>query len=217
MYREIKTDLRKSPLGLTNDIWLWENQIEDINFDELNTFLLELEKELLKKPSLSTGGTSVEGVTSRFKYYNLFFENNEQLKKVENFIKNNIKLFLKYKTINQKKIYTQCWFNVLREGEEIKSHQHRAISDFHLSFISGNFCTTNNNTKTYYTSLNGEKGLGIDNGAGKLILFPSYTPHFTTVNKSKEERISIAFDIYPDISFIDSSYIEGGIIKETML
>jgi len=217
MYREIKTDLRKSPLGLTNDIWLWEDQIEDINFDELNTFLLELEKELLKKPSLSTGGTSVEGVTSRFKYYNLFFENNEQLKKVENFIKNNIKLFLKYKTINQKKIYTQCWFNVLREGEEIKSHQHRAVSDFHLSFISGNFCTTNNNTKTYYTSLNGEKGLGIDNGAGKLILFPSYTPHFTTVNKSKEERISIAFDIYPDISFIDSSYIEGGIIKETML
>jgi len=217
MYKEIKTDLRKSPLGLTNDIWLWEDEIKDIDFKELNTFLLKLEKELLKKPPLSTGGTGVNGVTSRFKYYNLLFQKHNELEKVENFINKNIKLFLKYKTIDQKKIYTQCWFNVLREGEDMKSHQHRNISDFHLSFISGNFCTTNNNTKTYYTTLNGEKGSGIDNSAGKLILFPSYIPHFTTPNKSKEERISIAFDIYPDISFIDSSFIEGGIIKETML
>tara|TARA_R110000796_G_scaffold201114_1_gene317247 strand:- start:1476 stop:2132 length:657 start_codon:yes stop_codon:yes gene_type:complete len=217
MYREIITDLRKSPLGITNNIWLWENINKDIDFAELNKFLLELEKELLQKPPLNTGGTGVKGVTSRFKYYNLFFKEHPELKKIENFILENIKSFLKYKNIHQNKIYTQCWFNVLREGEEIKIHQHRTINDFHLSFISGNFCTTNNDTKTYYTSFNNEQGFGICNEEGKLTLFPSYSPHFTTINKSKKERISIAFDVYPDISFIDPSYIEGGIIKQSML
>lgn len=217
MYREVITDLRKSPLGITNNIWLWEEEKKDIDFIELNKFLLILEKTLLKKPFLSSGGTGVEGVTARFKYYNLFFEDNSELKKTEKFIYENIKNFLNYKKIKQNKIYIQCWFNVLREGEQIKAHQHRTIDDFHLSFISGNFSTTDNNTKTYYTNFNKEKGISINNEKGKLTLFPSYSPHYTTKNKSKKERISIAFDVYPDISFIDPSYIEGGIIKEIVL
>tara|TARA_R110000751_G_scaffold52663_1_gene114683 strand:- start:3960 stop:4613 length:654 start_codon:yes stop_codon:yes gene_type:complete len=217
LYREVITDLRKSPLGLSNYIWLWENTIRNIDFVELNKFLLQLEKELLQKPSLSTGGTGVKGVTSRFGYYNLFFKEHPELRKVESFIYENIKYFLKHKNISQNEIYVQCWFNVLREGEEIKIHRHRAVGDFNLSFISGNLSTTDNDTKTYYTTFNEEKSFSIDNEKGKLTLFPSYTPHFTTINKSKKERISIAFDIHPEVSFIDPKYIEGGIIKKVML
>ena len=40
MYREVITDLRKSPLGITNNIWLWEEEKKDIDFIELNKFLL---------------------------------------------------------------------------------------------------------------------------------------------------------------------------------
>ena len=217
MLKEITTDKRKSPLGIASNIWLWERVEKNINFEKLNKYLLEFEKELLKKPPVSDGGTGAMGVTSRFPHYNLFLEDNIELKKVENFIIKNVKSFLELKRIEQRKVYIQCWFNVLRDGEQIKTHQHRNSDDFHLSYISGNFSTTNNNTKTYYMNLNNKIVEEVSNEEGKLTLFPSYLPHFSGINESKKERISIAFDIYPDVSFINPKFIDSGIIKQMVL
>ena len=217
MYKEFVYDSRKSCLGISKNIWMWESITKKINLLELNTFLLDLEKKLLLRPPLDDGGTNVGGLTSRYKHYNLLLFDNYQLKKLESFIAENVKNFLTYKNLNHTKIYIQCWYNVLRKNEKIDIHQHRNLEDIHLSFISGHFSTTENNTQTCYASLDKKNSVSVDNEPGKITLFPSYIPHYTTVNNQDKERISIAFDIYPEISFIEPTYMKNGIIKEVMI
>lgn len=217
MYSEYIYDNRISPLGISNNIWIWQSLDKTIDYNSLNTFLFEFEKELLKKPKLDDGGTGVGGITARYRHYNLLNSEHSEIKKLEQFILYNIKSFLNYKKLNYDFVYIQCWYNVLNKGEQISIHQHRNIEDYHLSFISGHLSTTENNTKTYYTSLNKKNAVGFNNEVGKLVLFPSFVPHYTDKNMSHNKRISIAFDIYPSIEFIDPTYIKSGIIKKLML
>jgi len=217
MYSEYIYDNKISPLGITNNIWIWQGLDKAINYNSLNKFLLEFQKELLKKTELDDGGTGVGGTTARYKHFNLLNLQHSEITKLEQFIIYNIKSFLNYKKINYNSLYIQCWYNVLSKDKQIAIHQHRNIDDCHLSFISGHLSTTENNTKTYYTSLNKKNAIGLDNEIGKLILFPSYIPHYTDKNISDRKRISIAFDVYPGIEFIDPTYINSGIIKKLML
>jgi hypothetical protein len=217
MYSEYIYDNKTSPLGINNNIWIWQALDKKINYNSLNKFLIEFEKELLKKPELGDGGTGAGGVTSRYKHFNLLNSQHSEIQKLEQFIVYNIQSFLNYKKIKYDSVYIQCWYNVLNKNKQIAIHQHRCIDDYHLSFISGHLSTTENNTKTYYTSLNKKNAVGLDNEVGKLILFPSYIPHYTDKNISDSKRISIAFDIYPSVEFIDPTYTKSGIIKKLML
>ena len=71
MYSEYIYDNRTSPLGINTNIWMWQGFDKTINYNALNNFLLDFEKELLKKPELNDGGTGVGGTTARYKHYNL--------------------------------------------------------------------------------------------------------------------------------------------------
>ena len=219
IYKEYIYDVnRVSPLGLTNNIWNFEEILSGIDFKELNKFLLEFEKELLQKEATNDGDTGLwEGVTSRYEHYNLLKQDHVEIKKLEEQIKKVVRSFLEYKKLYNEKVYILCWFNVLRKGEKLNLHRHIGIDQMHYSFISGHLSTTQNDTFTFYTDMSEKKRIEIKNELGKVTLFPTYIPHFTSENPTNDLRISIAFDIFPDKYFWNHDYINNGIIKELRL
>jgi|TARA_R100001126_G_scaffold102653_1_gene88015 hypothetical protein len=218
IYREYIYDIDKSPLGISSNIWHFHNKINNIDFNKLNKFLLNLEKDLLKKEPKRDGNTGLKNsVTSRFEYYNLLKQENDEIKKLELNIINTVRCFLEYKKININKIFIQCWFNVLRQNEQIKLHRHFKLNEVDSSFISGHLHCTDNNSSTFYGNLSESNFIEVKNMVGDLILFPSYVPHFVSKNTSTKDRISIAFDIYPNKSFCDKDYLKNNIIKEICL
>ena len=98
----------------------------------------------------------------------------------------------------------------MKKGDRIELHNHGFSND---SYLSGNFTVSSNDTKTVYNNpfsqYTKENVLvkmvedGIDDQSyyssknidGKLTLFPSYIPHFTTEHKSDSNRITLAFDL----------------------
>ena len=218
IYKEYLYDHKASPLGLSNNIWHFEYNLKNIDFEKLNLFLLEFEKELLKKEPLNDGGTGLlNGVTSRYQYYNLLKQDHNEIRKLEEQIKIVLKTFLNFKKIYLKKIYILCWFNVLRKNEKVEIHRHISINGIHSSFISGHINTTLNNTSTFYTDLSEQTNIEVPNELGKLTLFPSYIPHYTNKNLMDNERISIAFDVYSELDHCDPDYLDKGIVKEICL
>jgi uncharacterized protein YlaN (UPF0358 family) len=215
IYKEYVYDDKTSPLGLSNNIWHFETKLKNIDITELNLFLLQLEKELLKKRPLNDGGTGLpNGVTSRYEYYNLLKQDHNEIRKLEDQIKLVLKTFLNFKKIYLEKIYILCWFNVLRKNEKINLHRHVAINDMHYSCVSGHISTTNNNTSTFYTDLSEKNQIEVRNESGKITLFPSYIPHYTNENLTDNERISIAFDIHFNSDHCSKEYLDAGILKE---
>jgi len=197
IYKEYIYDDKVSPLGLSNNIWHFDAILKNINIKELNLFLLQLEKELLKKNPMNDGGTGLSnGVTSRYEYYNLLKQDHNEIRNLEEQIKIVLKTFLNFKKIYCNKIYILCWFNVLRKNEKINMHRHVPIHEMHYSCVSGHINTTANNTSTFYTDLSEKTQIEVCNELGKITLFPSYIPHFTNENLTDNERISIAFDVH---------------------
>ena len=92
-------------------------------------------------------------------------------------------------------LYVQCWANVMRKGEEIKSHNHSQNSNT-LDALSGHLCVqVDRFTSTYY------QGDPISNKNGAISFFPSSMYHWTDKYMGDSERITVAFDIirdYPD-------------------
>ena len=102
------------------------------------------------------------------------------------------------------------WMNIMKKGDRIELHNHGFCND---SYLSGNFTVSSDDTKTVYNNpfsqYTKENVLvkmvedGVDDPSyypsknidGKLTLFPSYIPHFTTEHKSDSNRITLAFDL----------------------
>ena len=173
-----------------------------INTQVLSEFLLYKEKEIIKKyPPFDDGGTSLpkESVTSRFIHYNLLqFPETNYLKK---YIRNTHDKFLKQLNQNiDQNYYAQCWFNVMRVGEQIKKHKHASEND---SYLSGHICVQVEKTNTYYESPFYKNEFASENIPGKITLFPSWMTHHTDQVSSFNERITIAFDIRPESSYIE--------------
>ena len=102
------------------------------------------------------------------------------------------------------------WMNIMKKGDRIELHNHGFCND---SYLSGNFTVSSDDTKTVYNNpfsqYTKENVLvkmvedGVDDPSyyssknidGKLTLFPSYIPHFTTEYKSDNYRITLAFDL----------------------
>ena len=94
-------------------------------------------------------------------------------------------------------LYIQCWYNVLRKGQEIKAHIHDSSN---LSYLGGHINVTTNDTYTAYirshNQLNEPDTYKIKTDIGKLTFFTSSMPHFTNKNPSDDVRITIAFDLF---------------------
>jgi len=122
-------------------------------------------------------------------------------------------------------ISANCWLNVMRKGDRIKIHQHGyhpsgylighfCVSCSNTATVYVNpyeHCDENEliedvrgdmtQSRMIYhdgeSDNDGEKLYASANREGKLTLFPTYVPHFTTEHKEDTERITLAFDLRP--------------------
>ena len=177
---------------------LIESTIKDINCLSLSKFLKNKEKEILKLKAGTDGYTGLgkNSITSRHHSYNLFDFKNKEISKLKKNILALHKIFLKQFSLTYKTLFIKGWYNILRKNEEIKPHLHGTGPDIYLG---GHFCVQCNNTSTYYINpvnqLNEPMLHKSQNKIGKLTLFQNCIPHYTDIQKSNDERITIAFDL----------------------
>ena len=96
-----------------------------------------------------------------------------------------------YNDIKDTPLYVQCWANVMRYGEQIKSHRHSESLELGGDrFLSGHLnVQVDGSTSTYYD------GSPILNKNGQMTFFPAHTFHWTDRYGNNSERITVAFDI----------------------
>lgn len=189
-----------SPLGLKIPYWQWNSDILDFNEEETCKFLLQTEKEIIKKhPPSADGQVNLpHSLGARYKFFNFFKFEHPTAKVLQNFIRDNVKSFFKEfpKKFDTSHLAISCWYNVLRKWEKIGYHVHADNFNMGESFISGHLTVACEKTSTHYYSMCRKIHWEIKNIPGSLTLFPSYIPHETDVHQGEHPRIMIAFDIF---------------------
>jgi hypothetical protein len=194
--------------------WNWI-MAEDLSFnnyeklDAIKKIVLEKEKEILRSTSnqYKSYGVNVDGntglgknsLTSRFPFFNVFSWEEPEIKFIEKYIYEKYVEFLNLINVERKKVWIQCWANVLRKNEEIKKHIH---SSHNMTWLGGHFMISCDNTSTFYENpmqvADEPQIYESKNKIGKLTFFQNNLPHYTNKHLSDSERISIAFDIIID-------------------
>ena len=169
----------------------------------LTKFLLNKEEQIKNMyPGTDDGGTNLgkTSVTSRFLYYNLLeFSETIFLKTI---IRKNHDAFLRNLNISiDKNYYVQCWFNVLRKGEKINRHHHAYDNE---GYLGGHICVNVNKTYTHYEYPYFGTIFSSLNEPCKITLFPNWLYHYTDKVEEDFNRITIAFDIRTEKSYINS-------------
>ena len=85
----------------------------------------------------------------------------------------------------------EFWFNAARQGESTDTHNH-----INKSVVSGVFYlkAPENSANLFFKEDKHEMEVKAE--TSKLVLFPAELDHYVPENKSEEERISIAFNLY---------------------
>jgi hypothetical protein len=185
--------------------YIFESKIHKINFNNLSKCLLKKEKEILKLPLTVKNGKITDGYTGlgknsttmRYNKYNVFNWKNKNISLLkENIINfhNNIINYFKLPPVNE--LYIQCWVNIMRKGEKIQPHIHGVKPD---TYLGGHICIQCNNTSTNYINpinqINDPEIYSSKNEIGKITLFQNNIPHFTDIQNTNNERITLAFDL----------------------
>ena len=172
----------------------------DVNVYRLSQQILKNEPTILNKyPSRGYHGKPTDGgtglglnsLTSRFLYFNVlkWWGTGVLRKSIR-------QGYEEYTNIKDQPIYVQCWANVMRKGDRIKSHIHDERTLPAPYNLSGHLnVKVDGLTSTYY---NGEPHV---NKKGEMVFFPSFIPHWTDMYNGEEERITVAFDIKKDDFF----------------
>tara|TARA_Y100000589_G_scaffold329452_1_gene376049 strand:+ start:1781 stop:2380 length:600 start_codon:yes stop_codon:yes gene_type:complete len=182
----------------------------NINIKKLSKQVLKNEPKVIKKHPAKTidfksnfdgqTGLGYNSLTSRSCHFNVLnWWNKRSLKE---YIRHGYEM---YTGIKGKSLYVQCWANVMRKGEQIKSHSHSFQDNLNVPeylHLCGHLCVqVDGTTSTYY------EGSKILNKNGTIVLFPSWAKHWTDVYEGDGERITVAFDIYNqelyDVGVID--------------
>ena len=195
--------------------YIFESKIHKINFNNLSKCLLKKEKEILKLPPTFKVGKITDGYTGlgknsttmRFNRYNVFNWKNKNISLLkENIINfhNNIINYFKLPPVNE--LYIQCWVNIMRKGEKIQPHIHGVRPD---TYLGGHICIQCNNTSTNYINpinqINDPEIYSSKNEIGKITLFQNNIPHFTDIQNTNNERITLAFDL--SLVKLDDNYV----------
>jgi len=196
----MKSGFKKTPFDVDYNFYIFENIINDVNFDVVSNIIKSKEKTILEdSPKSNTDGDTGLGndsLTSRFNYYNVLDWEDKNIQKIKNSIVNNIneiyEKILEEKPLNLK---IQCWANVMTKGQKIELHAHNTSND---CLLSGNICVDVDNTYTLYINpfkwFETKEIYSSKNEVGKITLFNSNLPHYTDEVLS-DNRITIAFDI----------------------
>jgi hypothetical protein len=199
-----RSNPKKTPFAPEYNYYIMEGLIENVDFNYLTKFLLKKEKEVLKLPltnknNISDGYTSLgnNSVTARHDKFNVLFWKNKEIEKIKKNIIKFHNIFLKKLNLNiPKNLYIQCWFNVMRKGEQIKKHIHGVNEN---SYLGGHICVNVENTRTNYINpvnqIVDPEIYYSENKIGKITLFQNCIPHFTDIHQGNKERITIAFDL----------------------
>jgi|TARA_B110000914_G_C15486996_1_gene458571 hypothetical protein len=196
---KMKSEPKKTFFAPEYDYNIFETQAEQIDFKELAKFILTKEKEILSLPATGDAYTGMkeDSTTTRFDKYNVFKWENENIKHLKGNIINFHNGMMKY--FNQplpKELYIQCWTNIMRKGEQIKPHIHDIGPN---CYLGGHICVQCDDTSTHYINpvnqINDPMTFASKNDVGKMTIFPNNIPHYTDIQKSDKERITIAFDL----------------------
>ena len=186
------------------DYTIFETQTSQLDLKELAKLILSKEKELLSLPISTVSGDAYTGLkkdstTTRFDKYNVL---KWEGKNIQN-LKGNIVSFhnhiLKYfKQPPPNDLYIQCWANIMRKGDQIKTHIHDIGPN---CYLAGHICVQCDDTYTHYINpinqINNPMTHSRKNDVGKMTMFPNNIPHYTDIQKSNTERITLAFDLFP--------------------
>ena len=194
-----RSEPKRTPFAPEWNYYLAEEVIVDVDFKKLFKFLKTQEQKVLKLKTTTDGYTGLgsNSTTAKHGQYNVFKWRNKEITK----LKNNIILlhnkFINYLNIKiDSKIYINSWFNILRKKQSIKTHLHGTTPD---SYLSGNICVSCDGTSTIYinpiNTINDPVTYKSKNIVGKIILFQSNIPHYSTPHKNDKERMTIAFDL----------------------
>ena len=84
----------------------------------------------------------------------------------------------------------------MRKGEQIKPHIHSTTP---TTYLGGHLCVQWDQTFTHYINpinqINNPEIYSSKNETGKITFFPNNIPHYTDIQNSDNERITIAFDL----------------------
>ena len=195
--------------------FIFESFLENIDFKNLINFIL-IKKEFILKLPLSKKFGSKDGytglgensTTSRYSKYNVLTWDNDQIEKIKKqiiYFHNEILNIMKQPPID--KLYVQCWVNIMSKGQKINPHLHSVSPD---TYLGGHICVKCNDTSTNYINpinqINDPEIYYSKNEIGKITLFQNSIPHYTSVNNSEDERITIAFDL--TLKKINENYIQ---------
>jgi len=177
-----------------------------VDLDELKDVILTREKDIISRYNYTSDwgtGLGSTSITSRSDSYNLlFWSEAQQLKNAIRYMHDQFVEGLGFTTDGN--IYAQCWANVMRKGEQIKLHQHWKSP---YTYLGGHVCVQQSNTHTNYVNPYTNEPYASENIPGKLTLFPNWIEHYTDVHQGNNERITIAFDIIPQIVFDEDIFV----------
>lgn len=170
-------------------------------------FLLSKEQYILDNyPFVSDFGTLLPtSVTTRSSTYNAFqfIDECSELEGIRDYI---IEQYWQYvKTVgfdyHVVRPGINCWFNVLRKGENFGFHRH---SNNERSFVCATMSIQVDNTKTIYKK-NGEIVKEVNNREGEFAMFKADLEHGTTVHYGDKPRVTLGIDIFFDIETTKAS------------
>jgi hypothetical protein len=189
-------------VSIGTSVW---HDIEKI--EKIKNWLIDNEQRFVDEyPIMHDGNTGLgeESVTSRFGRYNLFDFANElpELNDLKQFLQMS---YLDFVTLDHTPItdlHVVCWFNILKEGEEIKEHLHNQTFE---CYLSGNMHLDKYKTFTKYkVPYEQFKFHEFSNEQGGLTIFPSCLLHWSDKHLEKNKRVSIAFDLRTDFTMGDA-------------
>lgn len=204
--KKITNDTPKTFFSPKYEYYICEDFLSGVDFTKIGQLILQKEKIIIdntytNKNIINDGGTGLgtNSLTSRYRNFNLFFWPEKEILNLREKIKEKYVVFLNALQIPRRKVWMQCWANVLRKNEEIKMHLHQSSN---YCYLGGHVMINCHNTSTFYVNpinqIQQPEVFESKNEIGKITFFQNNIPHFTNKNFSDQERISIAFDIFVD-------------------
>lgn len=196
---QIKSEEPKTPFAPVYNYYICTADISTlIDFNNIKNVILKKEKEIIEKYDTGLNDAYTElgpnSLTSRFEQYNIF--DWPEMFNLKSAVKSIHHMFLSHLQLETKPVYVNGWANVMRKGEQIKTHIHNTDE---TCYLGGHICVACDQSSTFYinpvNTINDPEIFEIENKVGQITLFSNCIPHYTSKHGGDSERITMAFDM----------------------
>lgn len=202
---EFKNEASSSIVSTPQSVYfIGESYIENINFDRLINFFLDVESQMCTDlcKDLNYNGPMIWGlrpdnIISK-NFYNFFRLEHPETSIILEELKKKYFEFLKKINCDLIDSYLDCGINIMRKGERIPLHVHDTGPHSH---ITGTIVVKAKNTSTVFVhpsnQINEQRWIKhkVENVQGKITFFPSCLPHYVDIYEGIDERMLLSFDI----------------------